>query len=148
MAKKKPEDKVKSKCIMTLKVWLSWGYVIDWDDVSNLGRKMNPYTGCWVMNTEKGKRDLVAWFKVGKVLWTYFIECKEPDGGFWSEDQQRYAKKFEGLSNVIYEVVSNPNQIDITLNRLTGRTEKILEECDKIMMPQKGIRLKVKRRRE
>jgi hypothetical protein len=126
MPNAKPEDEVKSHCLIRLEQWKSWGVVIDYDDVSNLGRNMNLYTGRWFMHTKEGKRDLIVWFKVQRILWTYLIECKAPDGGTWTPKQQEYAKKFEGLDNCIYEVVSRFEQIDHTLDRISRRTELLL----------------------
>ncbi len=127
----KPEEEVKKKCLKRLSQWQSWGVVVDVDDVSDLGRRS--IRGHWVMTTEKGKRDIIVLFKVQSFLWAYLIECKAPDGGTWNEHQQNYAKKFEGLENCIYEVVSDPKQIDITLDRITNRTELLLQEADAVM---------------
>src|ERR1039457_7158445 len=99
MSNNKPEDEVKILCLGRLAQWQSWGVVVDYDDVSNLGRNMNLYTGRWFMHSKAGKRDIVAWFKVDRILWTYLIEVKAPDGGIWAKDQQQYALKFEGLDN-------------------------------------------------
>ena len=120
MSPKKPEESVKFKCLAALEQWMSWGYVIDYDDVSGLGKHMNLFTGRWTMRTQLGKRDLIAWFRVGRVLWTYLIECKAP-GKLQSQrpEQIEYEKKWVGLDNVIYEVVDNYKQIHFTLDRLT-----------------------------
>lgn len=142
---KKPEDSVKAKCLSALDQWQRWGVVIDYDDVSGLGRKMLP-NGRWIMNTKKGKRDLIAWFKVGKVLWSYLIEVKAP-GQVQKPEQLEYEAKWKGLENVIYEVVEHYNQIDLTLDRLTGRTARLLQEAGEHMYPvKKGIFLKVRKR--
>ena len=130
MPNEKPEDIVKAKCLERLDQWKRWGIVLDYDDVSNLGRHMNLYTGRWFMHTKEGKRDLIAWFKVQRILWTYLIECKAPDGGHWDIKQQEYAKRFEGLDNCIYEVVSHDEQIDATLDRVTRRTELEFQSMD------------------
>jgi hypothetical protein len=125
--RKKPEDTVKFKCLARLEQWMSWGYVIDYDDVSGLGKHLNLWTGRWTMHTKKGKRDLIAWFRIGKTLWTYLIECKS-ETGHQSPAQIKYEGRWKGLRNVIYEVVSHPSQIDLTLDHWTGRTEKLLDE--------------------
>ena len=139
MSNEKPEEIVKKKCIQRLSQWESDGIVVDVDDVSNLGR--GSHRGRFFMNTKAGKRDIIAWFKVGSVLWTYLVVCKAPDGGKWSDKQKEYAKKFEGLDNCIYEVVSDDKQIDRTLERITNRSELLLKEIDRIMMPEKNWNL-------
>lgn len=126
-----PEEEVKKECLNRLDQWQRWGIVVDYDDVSRLG--VTSHRGRWIMRTKAGKRDVVAHFKVANVLWVYLIECKEPSGGVWSDDQQEYAQKFEGLENCIYEVVTNAKQIDATLDRITNRTELLLKEIDNIM---------------
>jgi len=142
---KKPEETVKAKCLSALDQWQRWGVVIDYDDVSGLGKKMLP-NGRWIIHTKKGKRDLVAWFKVGKVLWSYLIECKAP-GQVQKPEQIVYESKWQGLDNVIYQVVEDYKVIHLTLDRLTGRTKTLLDEGEEHMFPTKrrGIFLKVRR---
>lgn len=123
---KKPEYKVKSLCLKRLEQWQSWGYVIDFDDLSALGKSC--HRGRWVMHTKKGKRDIMAIIQQMDKAWVYLIEVKEPGGGTWSKEQQDYAKKFCYLNNVVYQVVSNPQQIDETLEEITGRSAKLLAE--------------------
>ena len=134
MSNATPENEVKSQCLERLKQWQSWGIVVDYDDVSNLGRVMTP--NGWVMHTKQGKRDIIAIFKVKDKAWVYLIECKAPDGGNWSEEQQLYAKKFAFLNNVVYEVVSDPQQIDKTLEEITERTKTLLDEGGQHMFPE------------
>lgn len=128
---KKPEDQVKSSCIARLKFWQLKGVVIDFDDVSNLGRKQTRFG--YVMHTKKGKRDIIILLKVNTTLWCYLVECKAPTGGVWKQDQQDYSKKFYGLTNCIYEVVSNPKQVDVTIEKITNYSQTIL---DNIKAPQ------------
>lgn len=135
MSNLSPENEVKLKCLSRLEQWLQWGVVVDYDDVSNLGRHMSLRTGHFFMNTKVGKRDVIVHFKVKRALWVYLIECKAPDGGVWSKDQQAYAQKYEGLDNVLYEVVSNASQIDITLDKITERTKALLDEGDRHLFP-------------
>lgn len=125
---KQPEKEVQDKCIDRLDYWKSVGVVIDYDDVSNLGRKQTR-TG-FVMNTKKGKRDIIAFLKVKETAWLYLIECKAPTGGVWAEDQQEYAAKFDSLLNVFYEVVSDAKQIDKTIERITGYAQSILDRIE------------------
>ncbi len=150
---KKPEDSVKKKCLAALEQWRGkWcasepgGLVIDYDDVSALGKHFNMFTGTWTMNTKKGKRDIIAWFRVGDVLWTYLIEVKAAQG-VQSPEQIAYEQRWKGLKGVVYEVVYHQDQITATLDRLTGRTAKLLSEGEEHMFPTKrrGIFLKVRR---
>lgn len=130
MSNLSPEDQVKKATLARLDQWQKWGVVLDYDDVSNLGRHQNLYTGKWFMHTTEGKRDIICHFKVVKTLWLYLIECKAPEGGDWNIKQQEYAKKFDGLDNCIYEVVSNALQIDTTLDRISRRTELLFQDGD------------------
>ncbi len=79
------------------------------------------------MQTKVGRPDLIAYFKHKGQCWIYLIEVKRPDGGVWSKEQQAYASKFQGLSNVIYEVVVHPKQIDATIERITNHYQDILD---------------------
>jgi hypothetical protein len=157
MGNKKPEDLIKKKCLARLETWMTkWcnsesrGVVIDYDDVSAQGKHFDIYSGRWVMNvkqTQKGKRDIIAFFGVGKTLWVYLIECKS-EFGIQRPEQITYEKKFKEFTNVVYELVYDPVQIDRTLDRLTGRTAKLLAGVDEFMFPtkKKGIFLKVRRK--
>lgn len=126
MSNQKPEHKIKEKCLKFLEMWKERGVVIDYDDVSSLGRYFNPYSGVYVMKTKKGKRDLIAWIRVGKSCLTYLIEVKS-DVGVQKKEQKDYESKFLGLDGVIYEVVSNPSQVNITVERLSGYGEELLK---------------------
>lgn len=149
---KTPEDTIKKKCLGALQMWQGkWctsepgGLVIDYDDVSALGKHFNMFTGQYTMNTKKGKRDIIAWFRVGNTLWTYLIECKS-EFGTQRPEQIEYERKWQGLKGVVYEVVYSPDQIHATLDRLTGRTSRLLQEAGEWMEPKKrkGIWLKKK----
>jgi hypothetical protein len=120
------ETAVRLGCLNKLDWWRRLGYVVDFDDVSALGKRQ--IRGRWVMKTEKGKRDIIALIKVKNICWVYLIECKAPAGGNWNKEQQEYAQKFAWLDNVIYEVVTNPSQVDTTIAELTGHTpEKLMK---------------------
>ena len=122
----KLEDPVKKACLNRLAVWKGLGFVVDYDDVSALGKRC--IRGRWRMDTEVGKRDIIAIIKVKNIVHVYLIETKAPKGGHWPKEQQDYAKKFAWLDNVIYEVVKDANQIDTTIGELTGYTpEKLMD---------------------
>lgn len=118
------ETPVRKACIKRLEQWKSWGVVVDIDDVFDLGKRV--HRGRWTMKTEKGKRDIIAIFKVKNIAWVYLVECKAPTEGNWSKEQQSYSQRFAWLDNVVYEVINDPSQIDITLERITGRSENLL----------------------
>lgn len=135
MSNQTPENEVKSKCLSRLDQWQRWGVVVDFDDLSNLGRGFNMYTGSYWMRTKSGKRDLIAYFKVGKILWVYLIECKSLVG-VQSNKQKEYESKFDGMDNCIYQVVDDEKMIDETLDRITGRTKRLLDEGEECMYPK------------
>lgn len=116
---KRPEDKLVDKICKYLDNWVAIGVVVDYENLSNAGRKFNPFTGTWIMNTQKGRRDVVAYIKHKDVCYIYLIEAKT-DVGVQSPDQKKYEAKFNGLTNVVYEVVRKPSQVSITIERITG----------------------------
>ncbi len=125
MTKNSPERKVQTACKHKLDYWQAQGVVIHYDDLSDAGRKC--IRGNWIMQTKKGRPDLIAYFKHQGICWVYLIEVKAPDGGNWSKDQQVYASKFSNLSNVIYEVVRDSSQIHLTIERITNHEQNKLD---------------------
>jgi hypothetical protein len=47
-----------------------------------------------------------------------------------SISQKNYAKRCEGLENVIYKVITNPAQIANTIENVIGHYRKIIDEID------------------
>lgn len=128
MARSKPELVVQDSCCHRLDYWKSLGIVLDYLNISDLGKKC--FRGVWIMSNRskvKGRNDLLAYIKHNNRLSLYIIECKEPKGGVWDEDQKNYARLFDGLENVIYEVVTSPKQIDVTIDRITNYTQNSLD---------------------
>ena len=121
----KAELKVQTACKTRLDIWQSKGVVIDYLDISGLGKKC--IRGVWVMHTRKGRPDLFAMYTHQDTCYNYLIECKEPGGGRWEEEQIAYSKEFDGLYNVIYELVTHPNQIDKTIERITQFDQKVID---------------------
>lgn len=119
------EKEVQELCKDRLDVWLSKGVVIDYLDISSLGKKQ--IRGRWIMHNKKGRNDLLAYIGYNTTLFVYFIECKSSKGGNWEDEQKDYSRKFSTFYNSIYEIVSNPNQIDITLEIITQYQQKQLD---------------------
>lgn len=80
----------------------------------------------WINMGKKGSSDRVAYILHEGICWIYFIECKRSVGGKLSEDQKNFAMKFDNCANVVYEVVNNPNQVNITIERITKFDENTL----------------------
>lgn len=53
----------------------------------------------------------------------YYAENEQCD--FSKQDD--WEKRFTGLTNVVYEVVDSPSQVDRTIEQITGHNQKILD---------------------
>ena len=129
MSEKKEADL--SKQVYTrLDQWERWGIVLFHDRYNagkvNIGQR-------WVQLCKSGHPDRIAYVNVNGLCWVYLIECKA-EGKEQSPKQMEFEEIFEGMSNVIYEVVYEARQIDSTLDRISNRTELLLKEADKIML--------------
>jgi hypothetical protein len=109
--------------------WERWGIVL-WHDRYNSGNM--PIGNRWVKMCKAGTPDRIAFVDVQGTCWIYMIECKA-EGKFQSPKQLEFESKFEGMKNVIYEVVYDAKHIDSTLERISQRGELLLKEADKIM---------------
>lgn len=121
-----PEKSIQKKCQSKLDTWQSRGIIIHYDDLSNAGRKFNPFTGCWIMNTKKGRPDIVAYLLHDKVCYVLFFEIKNPEGYKWSEEQVKFAEKFTHIQNVYYQVTTHQNLVDDLIEDITGYSLKLL----------------------
>lgn len=129
MARKTPEGIVLEACIKELKQWQSVGVVIYW-------QRMNVRTwndGRHIKLADSGASDLIAYVKNNKLLYVYLIECKRPIGGKVSENQLSFKHRFDGISNVIYEIVTDSKQIYRTIENITKHYQN---QLDLITIPQ------------
>lgn len=120
------ESEVSKKVQSRLIQWEKWGYVI-FHDRYNAGKIPIGYR--WVQLCTAGHPDRMAFLRVKDVCWIYLIEVKD-DEGKQSPKQIEFENKFDGLSNVIYEIVRDPKQIDRTMELITNRTELLLQHAD------------------
>ncbi len=119
------EKEVMSSCKNRLTYWENCKVVIHFDRI-NSGKVQ--ISGRWIQLAKIGSPDLVAYINYNNTCYIYFIECKRTSGGITSDAQLEFAIKFRGLLNVIYEVVTNPKQIDITIEKLTSYTANELKK--------------------
>ena len=76
-----------------------------------------------------GTPDVLAMFITNQIAWVYWIECKK-FGGKLTEIQKDFKMDFTHATNVICEVVFNPDQVDDTIEACTGYTNNSLENID------------------
>lgn len=120
----KPELLIQTACKHRLDYWQSQGVVIDHLDISELGKKA--FRGHWIMRNKKGRNDLLAYVKVKDTLWLYLMEIKSKTAT-QSKEQEEYQEKFKGVNNVVYQVVRHPNEVDKTIDGLTGFSQEKLD---------------------
>ena len=119
------ERDILKSCKHRLDYWQSIGIVVHYDRF-NSGKIQ--YNGKWIQMCKSGTPDLIAYIKTNKeTCLIYFIECKRDDKQKLRTVQQNFKDKFIGLNNVMYEMVSHPRQIDITLESITGYGQGLLD---------------------
>lgn len=119
------EKDIQKSCHHRLDYWQSQKVVVHYTDLSNIGRKF--IHGRWIMNTKKGTPDIVAYVKYGGICCVCFFEVKTATG-VQSDNQIAFLKKFNNLTNVFYEIVRDPNQVDVLIERIVHFTDNKLGE--------------------
>lgn len=107
-----------SKAVANRLDWWQYLKVVRLHERLNSGKLQ--INGRWVQLSQAGTPDRVAYIDVKGKCWIYWIECKAESGGNWHDSQRVFASKFSGLDNVVYEVVSDPKQVDKTIEQITG----------------------------
>lgn len=115
-------------------MWEMKGVVV-FHDRYNAGKIKVGYN--WLQLCKDGHCDRIAFIKHENICWLYLIEVKREGGkqtktrmnknGKEIEGQDDWEKRFTGLTNVVYEVVDSPSQVDRTIEQITGHNQKILD---------------------
>lgn len=109
-----------------LNQWESWDVVL-FHDRYNAGHIQMGYR--WVKLCKTGHPDRIAYLNINNTCWIYLIEVKTEEG-IQSPKQCEFEEIFQGMSNVVYELVRSSKQIDITLERISRRTELLFQDAD------------------
>lgn len=83
------------------------------------------FNGRWMDLGRTGNSDIVAYIVKDLMVWVYFIELKV-EGKKLRESQVIFRDKFKNIGNVIYELVTHPNQVNNMVEKITGWQEKQL----------------------
>ena len=118
------ESEISKKVQGRLDQWEKWGVVL-FHDRYNAGMVQMGYR--WIKLCKSGHPDRIAYLNIRNTCWLYLIEVKDEDGK-QSPKQVEFEEIFQGLDNVIYELVRDHKQIDITLDRISHRTELLLQD--------------------
>ncbi len=117
------EKDIVLSCQKRLMNWQSRGVVV-WFDRSNSGKIQS--NGRWIQLHKPGTPDLTAYINYNGSCFIYFIEVKTLTGR-QSDKQLEFMMKFRKLTNVFYQLVNDPEQIDITIEKITGYTDTKLK---------------------
>jgi hypothetical protein len=74
-----------------------------------------------------GTPDVLCIFSHENRGYVYWIECKRTGEKLREGPQADFPYKFKGIDNVIFEMVTDPRQVDITIEKITNYTDGILE---------------------
>jgi hypothetical protein len=118
-----PEQDILKSCLSRLKTWEIKGVVIHADRY-NAG---NIHQGRFHMRMARsGTPDITAYVKYNGICAICFFECKSSIGK-QSIKQIEFMMKFRDLSNVYYDLITHPNQVDVRIESITGYTQRILD---------------------
>ena len=120
------ESEISKKVQGRLDQWEKWGIVL-FHDRYNAGHINLGYR--WVKLCKTGHPDRIAYLNIDNTCWIYLIEVKDEDGK-QSPKQVEFEEIFQGMKNVVYELVRSPKQIDITLERISRRCDKLFIDAD------------------
>ena len=100
--------------------------VVSW---MRLNSGMVKVDGKYLRLCPPGTADIVAYLRLPDgVCHVLFLECKRSEGGTWGYDQQEFAHRFINFSNVSYDVVRNPQQVDELIENITHYNKNKLNE--------------------
>lgn len=116
-----PEGQVLSQCKDMLKRLEIMGWVKHWERMS-VGMSMN-MQGYRQMTGRVGSADLWAFVPVDEILHIMFFEVKREDGGIQSPAQIEFEHKFIGFHNVIYQIITDPKQIKVTVDNARKKSK-------------------------
>lgn len=114
-----------------LSAWQSEGVVLHFDRINSGKMQIN---GRWVQLASAGTSDLIAYIKTkdnryALICWVYFIEVKVK-GGKQRDSQKQFEQKFLGIYNVVYQLVTHPDMVDETIERITNHYQNKLDSID------------------
>lgn len=120
MERLRPEKEVLKSCCDRLDMWQMKKVVIHYD--RNNSGKIN--TGRrWIKLHKEGTPDLTAFINYKGICVVYFIEVKRSNINISKGPkgkQLEFMMKFNYLSNVWYDIVNNPDQVDSRIDSLTN----------------------------
>lgn len=89
--------------------------------------KIKTIYGSWIKLCDEGFPDYMVFIPLGKMLHLAFFETKKPVGGTISYSQMLFAKTHGEYINTSWDLITDPNQVDIRIEKLTGYTQKALD---------------------
>lgn len=111
-------------CLSKLDLWRLSKVVIHYEDLSQFGLRY--IRGNFIKRTTKGLPDIVAYIKWNNICAICFFELKTKSKQ--SEHQIAFMKKFADLSNVWYDIITEPQQIDDRIEKITDYYNNKLKE--------------------
>lgn len=120
----KPEAQILLECKNKLDWYEKMGQVLYYDRVQSGTLNFN---GRYVKMGRSGMSDLVAYLNKDNTIWVCFLEVKASNKSRIQESQLIFKKKWEGIKNVTYHIVTDCHQIDTIVEDITQWQQKQLE---------------------
>ena len=118
------EKDLQRACLSRLSVWQMQKVVVYYQDLSQFGLRY--IRGLYVKRTTKGLPDIVAYVKHKGVCSICWFELKTTTKQ--SSHQLEWMLKFKDLTNVWYDIITEPNQVDNRIETITGFYEQQLKD--------------------
>lgn len=119
------EADILKACKARLEFWQLRKIVVFFDRINSGKIFLN---GRWIQMAKEGSPDLIAYIKHKDICAIYFIECKREKAKL-RDSQIEFMMKFRDLSNVFYDVVTNPDQVNYRIESITNFQ---IDQLDKV----------------
>jgi hypothetical protein len=110
------ERDLQKSCLNRLALWELKKVVIYYLDLSQFGVRY--IRGRYIKRTKKGLPDIVAYVKYNGVCAICFFELKTLTKQ--SDHQIAFMNKFKDITNVWYDIITEPAQVDDRIEDVTG----------------------------
>lgn len=117
-----PERQIQDEIEQKLYYYKNAGVVIEYIDISKLGKRYLPWIGIYVNAASDGEPDLVIWLNHERRLWTLLVEVKNPVKYVWKAKQKEFKAKFDGLENAFYLLAFSSLDVISLIENITGYT--------------------------
>ena len=115
-------EQVLNPCKELCKKYLNAGIILKWrrlDALDMYHEDGEPDLEIWIPFISKHPLMIASGFNDPHIL-ILLAECKREDGGVHSQVQKDYRDKYAPFANVVYELITIPEQLDYLIRKLSN----------------------------